>query len=257
MSPPNEPPNEPPPEREPDPVAAVDPLDERLSAALDGHEGTAPEPDARAAERGRDLAAARDLLALPPPPLDDITRRRLLRTALDASPTSSRPTSERMMRRMRGGAVAAAVIAVIALAGWGLASLNQNSSQKASSGKSGASATTGAPGPVDLHDVSNPSVLKRRVQAALGSSAPERAPTPTALSQPDLAETTVPRANTGAPQCLSSVKVPAGDTPEFLGTATFHDAPALVFVAREPSRTLIFVLESSDCRLLSFQFLKR
>ena len=54
-------------------VGAVDPLDERLSAALDGE--SAPRSATRADQaddRRRALAAARDLLAVPPPPLDDI-----------------------------------------------------------------------------------------------------------------------------------------------------------------------------------------
>lgn len=259
MSTPNEPPDLPP-DRDPEPVAAdapVDPLDERLSAALDGHETDATfEPlDARGVERGRALAAARDLLAVPLEPLDDVTRRRLLRTALDASPTSSRGSSERALRWVRGVAVAAAVLAAIALSGWGLASLNHNSSS--SKGASSANATTAPAGPVDLNEVSNPDVLKRRVEAALGVPIAPTGPTST-TAVPNPEQTTVSGGNAQlVSRCLSTLRVPAGDTPELLGTATFHGAPALVVIAREKSRTLIFVVATADCRLLTYQFLKR
>jgi hypothetical protein len=260
MSTANEPPERPP-DRDPSRdarVAPVDPLDERLSAALDG-EPTGPGStplDASAAERERDLAAARDLLAVPPAPLDDLTRRRLVRAALDASPTSSRSSSERALRWVRVGGVAAAVLAVIALSGWGLASLNQSSSKKGSETEA-ASGTTAPAGPVDLNEVSNPDVLKRRVEAALGVSIAPTGPTPTTALPNPQPTTESGRGTKSVPRCVATVRVPAGDTPELLGTATFHGTPALVVVAREKSRTLIFVVATAGCRLLSFQFLKR
>jgi hypothetical protein len=244
-----------PPENQPEPHTTVDPLDERLSAGLDGHEPEpepATAPDATALARGRELAAARDLLAVPPPRLDDITRDRLLRTALDASPTSSRTSRERASRRARPVAVAAAVLAVVGLSGWGLASLNHSSSNNASSSRAATAETTARSAPVDLHEVSNPTVLKQRVEAALNTpSAPANATT-----VPNPTETTVPGSAKSPAECLATASVPTGDTPELLGTATFHGAPALVVVAREPARTLIFVLARGDCRLLTYQFLK-
>jgi hypothetical protein len=244
-----------PPENEPEPRTTVDPLDERLSAGLDGHEPEpATAPDATALARGRELAAARDLLAVPPPRLDDITRARLLRAALDASPTSSRTSGERASRWARPVAVAAAVLAVVGLSGWGLASLNHSSSNNASSSRAATAETTARSGPVDLHEVSNPRVLKQRVEAALNTP---NAPATATTAAPNPAETTVPGSAKSGAECVATTSVPAGDTPELLGTATFHGAPALVVVAREPARTLIFVLARSDCRLLTYQFLKR
>ncbi len=239
----------------------MDPLDERLSAALDGVDlEPTSELDTAARERGRDLAAARDQLAVPAPPLDDVTRRRLLRAALDASTPSSRPAGERAWRRVRGGVVAAAVLAIIGFAGWGLSSLNLGSSNSKESGaKAGSAETSAAPsGPVNLHDVSNPVVLKRRAEAALrAASAPSASGTATTTTALNLNQTTaVPRAPTAA-HCVASVPVPAGDTPLLLGTAAFHDTPAFVVVAREPTRTLVFVVARADCKLLTSQFLKR
>jgi hypothetical protein len=146
------------------------------------------------------------------------------------------------------------VLAVVAAAGWGIASLNSNSSNGAK--RAGlATGETSSAGPLALNDVSNPNVLKRRVEAALGTSIAPRGPTST-TAVPNLAQTTVPGAKP-LPRCVSTVPAPAGDTPELLGTATFHGAPALVIIAREPSRTLIFVVATADCRLLTSQFLKR
>ena len=257
MSTPEDPPQVPP-ERDPDPVAAVDPLDERLSAALDGLEpAPASELDAAARERARDLAAARDRLAVPPPRLDDVTRRRLLRTAIDASPTSSTPPAERAFW-VRGGAVAAVVLAVLGLAGWGLSSLNLGSSNTKASSKAASAEPSEPRGPVDLHDVSNPAVLKRRVEAALRTSnAPSAGGTATTTAAPNLNQTTaVPRPPSAA-DCVASAPVPAGDTSQLLGTATFHGAPAFVVVAREPTRTLVFVLAQADCEVFTSQFLKQ
>jgi hypothetical protein len=258
MTPPNEPrePNEPPePDAERD--VPVDPLDERLSAALDGFEPTS-ELDASTRDRGRDLAAARDRLAVPPPPLDDLTRRRLLRTALDASTTSSRPSGERTWRWLRVGAVAAAVIVVLGLAGWGLSSLDLGSNSKESGSKADSAETSGPRGPVNLHDVSNPEVLKRRVESELrATSAPGASGTATTTAAPNLEQTTTARRPPSAADCVASVPVPAGDTPQLLGTATFHDAPAFVVIARERTRTLVFVLAQTDCKLLTSQFLKQ
>jgi hypothetical protein len=242
----------------PPPDTPPDPLDERLSAALDG-EAEFPEPlDEATARRRRELEAARDLLAVPPPRLDDVTRRRLLRTAIDAAPASTLSTRGRTARRWRSVVVAAAVIAVIALAGLGIASLDNRSNDASSKANSAASGTTSTPGgTLDLHEISDPSVLRRRVQAALNgsSTATTNAPqvgTTTAAPSGGTTETTGVSA-----RCVSTLKVPGGDTAHLLATATFHGTPALVVVARDPARVLVFVLARADCRLLSSQFLKQ
>jgi hypothetical protein len=182
----------------------------------------------------------------------------LLRTALDASTTSSRPPGERGWRWVRGGAVAAVVLAVLGLAGWGLASLNPTSNNSQAGSKAASAETTGPRGPVNLHDVSNPDVLKRRVEAALGTiSAPSASGNATTTAAPDLNQTTSAARPLSAAACVARAPVPAGDTPQLLGTATFHDVPAFVVVARESTRTLVFVLAQADCAVLTSQFLKR
>jgi hypothetical protein len=239
----------------PEPTAAVDPLDERLSAALDGASDPESEPsevaeqaDEHVFARSRALEAARDLLAIPPPPLDDLTRRRLVRTAV-AERRAPKRRSGQWLARVSGSA---ALVALVVLAGWALAGLAHNSS-KGSGGSKAASRATNAPvaAPLDLHEVSDPAVLRQRVVAALRGISPN-AP----LAQLGQAPSTSAGESTRAAHCLSGVRVPAGAAPRVLATATFHGTPALVVVARDGSRTLIFVLASNDCRPLSYQFLR-
>ena len=252
-----------------DSVDPVDPLDERLSAALDGELAPGEEPvRSSAGGRASAIESARDLLAIAPPTLDDVTRRRMLRTAVAALPAAN----GRESRRLRLLGVAAAAIAIVGGAMWALTSLDHSSSNRAGLAKA-ASATTVAP--VDLHEVSNPLVLKQRVLAALGlagnATAESGAPASTAVPKPDFASSTAGTAPAISPsrspatpeplsrppgQCLASVHAGAGVTPQILGTATYHGAPSLVVVARAGSRTLVYVLASSDCRLLDYQFLQ-
>src|SRR5207237_4203579 len=95
-----------------------------------------------------------------------------------------------------------------------------------------------------------PTVLERRVEAAL--AAEERsgaaARLDTRVPAPDTLSSTTLGGNAHKQGvCVSKVPVPAGVTPGLLGTATFHDEPALVIVARHQSRTLVFVVARSDC----------
>ncbi|HEY5015136.1 MAG TPA: hypothetical protein VIK61_20790 [Acidimicrobiia bacterium] len=241
---------------EPDPLApAVDPRDERLSAALDGPAdpdfvaGSAPVTDTD--DRARAVAAARDLLAVAPPPLDDLTRRRMLRNALDAreAPTHGR---RGWAARAAAPAAAAACVALVVLGVWALIHAGGSSN---SSSKSAASATSGpatkTAAKIDLREVSDPAVLLQKVEAALRgtaqSSTPDVAPAPTTATD----------ANGPAVACLSAVRVPAGTHAGVLGPATFHGAPAVVIVARDGPRILIYVLATPGCRLLSSQFLRQ
>jgi len=233
---------------------AVDPTDERLSAALDG-EGDTEELGASAtAARARALESARDLVATPPPALDDVTRRRLLDTARAAGTAHRRDRS-----RWAGPAAAAAAVVVVVLGGWALvAGLHgPNDSSKGSKAASGASATTAAnTGTAPSHspasggalgEVSDPERLLAQVRGELHT---------TADSVQSQAGADKFDALPGA-RCASTLRVPAGVTPEILGPATFHGASAVVLVGREKARVLVYVLASSDCRLLSAQFFTR
>jgi len=246
---------------------AVDPLDERLSAALDGE--SPPEPgDTDAddtADRLRALAEARDLLAIPPPPLDDITRRRLLRAAVADAPRGK----ARDLRRLNQLGAAAAVLAVVVAGGLAIKALGSSSENgsKASSGKAAgdsATAATTTPGSgsqavlLDLHDVSNPAVLKERVAAALGKTAQSGttgdSQTPTSTAQ----RTAKPPESDAVARCLPTITVAKGADPaRVLADATYNGTPAVVATASGTSGTAVYVVARSDCRLLTYQFLKR
>ena len=107
-----------------------------MSAALDGE--SAPEEsdtDAdHADERRRALADARDLLAVPPPPLDDITRRRMLRAAIAARP-QGRTRDLKWLNRI---GAAAAVLAVVVAGGLAIKAIGSSPDDgEKASGKSG------------------------------------------------------------------------------------------------------------------------
>ena len=243
-----------------------DPADERLSAELDG----AADPDARPSDRSperearaRALAAARDLLAVGPSPLDELTRRRLLDAAVDDWQRSTRAQPRDRRRLQRAGA-AAAVLALIAVGAAVLANAGGHSGSRRAA-TNGAAATTTAATPPDhsaakparsLQEVSNPDVLRRRVETLLRSAAKVPATTSGAPSDSFSATSGADAVVPGA-RCASTVRVPAGATPELLGTATFRGAPAVIVIAHDGPRILVFVLAQSDCRPLASQFINK
>jgi len=168
---------------------------------------------------------------------------------------------------------AAAVLAVVVIGGATLKALDNgsdNHSKSSSASKSAASATTAVPpsSSRDLHEISDPEVLRSRVESLLRA-----APAPTAAHRSTQSTSVAADGSTGASterskdnaessagvvgtNCLSSVRVPAGATPSVLADATFDGAPAVVVVAHDGPRILIYVLAKNDCRLLTSQFLK-
>jgi hypothetical protein len=242
-----------------------DPLDERLSAELDGAADpeTGPsDPSPAAVARARDLAAARDLLAIAPPPVDELTRRRLLTTAIDdwQRSTRSRPRDRRRLQRV---GAAAAVLALIAVGGAVLANHGNHSGPSRYAGAAGttvASPTTHGSGaaPIrSLREVSNPDVLRRRVEALLHAHALALPNTAGATTTGSFTASTGADAVASGARCVSTVRVPAGATPELLGTATFHGAAAVIVIAHDGPRILVFVLAKADCRPLTSQFISK
>lgn len=260
-------------ERDPDEdraseVGSVDPRDVRLSAELDGAAasatpGTALEPastgdgdDAHIVERRRELAVARDLLAIPPPPLDDITRRRLVRAALAEAPAARR--RDRSMLTRAG--VAAAVLAVLVAGGVTLKAVtNSGNVFHTASGDKSSKAATASTGPAgsatDFRELSDPLVLRSRVERALRDPpASTTAAAPLTGGENSTQGDTTAALKVPLGNCAATVRVPAGATPTVLGDGTFHGAPAIVLVAHNGGRTLIFVVARADCRLLTSQF---
>ena len=124
----------------------------------------------------------------------------------------------------------------------------------------GTTATTAAvpkAAPLDLRDVSDPQVLKQRVAAALGAE--NRGTTTEGATSTTLAPQSPSSAGADAGnRCLSTITVSKGSTPpRVLADATYQGAPAVVAIATNRSGTAVYVLATGDCRLLTYQFLKR
>jgi hypothetical protein len=104
--------------------------------------------------------------------------------------------------------------------------------------------------------VSDPAMLKRRVEAALHSQALLDDPAHRyAASEKSDAQADASGPNPPATRCIAKAPVPKGTTPIYLGTATFHGAPAVIVYTRDGVRVLVYVLASTDCRLLTSQFI--
>ncbi len=246
----------------PDPDNAVDPRDERFSALLDGEEpptDTGPEPQSEAASaRAAALASARDLLAVGPPPLDDHTRRRLLRGAVAAHSPAHRDRA--WIARL---AFAAAALAIVVASGIGIAHLGDSGSGQAGSNAKTSRSTEAAPanalaGLLDLNEISSPAVLRSRVLAALASTSATTGASPDATTTVGTSSSVPsPTADTTGTPCLGSVHAPTGTTPAAFARGTYHGATAIVFVARDGSRVYVYVLAAADCQLLTTQFVEQ
>jgi hypothetical protein len=249
-----------------------DDTDEALSAFLDGElaafaedhgltQATAraqldawPELEQRLELLERNRAA----MQAPVAPLDDLTRRRLVRNALNELPAeagSSKPS------RPWAAITAVAAAALIAVAGIGVAISStgggNGSSDRASSGERADSA-----GPLrgdvgDLGDVTSPEALRtlldRRAAAeAAGGGAENTSPGAPAASTtaPSDASDKAP----SVPQTFSAAAVAAcadqvaGDRPvTFTGTGQYKGQPVTIVGITEGGRTIVFVVASTDC----------
>ncbi|MGZ4688083.1 MAG: hypothetical protein ACXVKA_04320 [Acidimicrobiia bacterium] len=245
-----------------------DATDEALSAVLDGELG------AFAAERGRseasvraqleewpsfearlaELERARGLVGDAPPPLDDVTRRRLVRNALDAAADSSPRVAPRSRSRswLTVVAVAAAGLLVVAGIGAGIAAIGNRDS---SSEKSASSAATGATAPLrgdvgDLGDVTSPAALRALLDRRAAAAERGASTTAPAGSPPDADR----QFANGAPSAPATVSA-AGCAQQlagtrdvtFSGTGTYQGAPVTIVGITEGGRTIVFVVSSTDC----------
>ncbi len=188
-------------------------------------------PDEPAAARAAEEAAARGraLVRDAVPPLDDLTRHRLVRTAVRAGPPGAASATRRHVKVF---AVAAAVLLAVISVGAVLA-VALHSDDGSSGDRSGgrAPALRGEVG--DLGDVTSPAALR----SLLDRRARHRGGRTGGASS----GTTDPGAN----DCVDEL---AGGKPaRFSGTATYRgEAAAVVGVARG-GRTIVFVVARSSC----------
>ena len=298
----NEPTHTPPNESERDPSA----VDELISAALDGllDEAAAdlgfPHAEAhslveRHPERSSILRAAGALIATPPPPLDEVTRRRLVAAALSASAPPDVSTSRR--RRLLG-AVAGIAAAVAMVAGIGAVLVGGPGDEDgggddiAAEGAATSESTLALGPSVDLGEVSDPSVLRGRLEQELPATPGEASDdgvaerstmsdtesggpveseaTPTAggdVTSPTGAEGLDAAGDAGADDgsgdagtlegvdCATFLAADFEDvgTPILVASATFEGEPAGVLVISGGDARLAVVYSTRECTILATQ----
>jgi hypothetical protein len=196
---------------------------------------------------GRDERLAK---LLEVPPLDDVTRRRLVRRALD-DPGSAPARRRRLARPV---AVAAATLVVVVGAAIVLRDGGGNGDSTAarrtgedSAEDAGERGTNEPAAPTsfgELGEVSDPAVLRERVALAVASEPPAESED-AGTEEPDAAEAAVP------PECLTALEQSGAGTPTLVATGTYQAAPALVVVAPRDGTETAFVLDSATCELRS------
>lgn len=186
------------------------------------------------------------------PPLDDLTRRRLVRRALD-EPGAVVGDMAARRRQLVGalGVAAAAVVVVVAGAVVLRAGDDSGDTTAARSAdeepaeNGGANEAAAAPGAfADLGEVSDPAVLREQLGALAA------APEPRGESEGDTQE----RAAGGAAVpagCLTVLEQAGAGSPTLVAGGTYQGAPALVLVAPKGGIDLAFVLDASTCELRS------
>jgi hypothetical protein len=237
--------------------------DEALNALVDGELG------AFAAEQSLDEAIVRDrLVAMPDfaarraaleqtraavrapvPPLDDVTRRRLVGNATSAAPKPV-PSAPRSRRWVALTAIAAAGLLVVAGVGVAVSSLSNDSSSSSSKSAS-SSGTAPLHGDVgDLGDVTS--------AAALRSLLDRRAAGDTTTTQPPRAQSQFARGGAAsdavsapAPSAASTAacaqQLAGHRTVAFTGVGTYQGAPVTIVGITTGGRTIVFVVSDADC----------
>jgi hypothetical protein len=234
-------------------------VDEALTALIDGElDGFARDhgtteaavreqlaSDPRLDERRRALLAARAAIAEPEPPLDDLTRHRLVRDAVRAAPT---PASGDPRRRWSPW-IAAAAVALVVVIGVGLAIAafgNDSSTSSSSTGSSRvANPLRGNVG--DLGDVTSTAALRALLNGR-AEAAKRRVPhtVPLQNGSADSGAALAPAAGATVSPAACAREL-SGRAPTFSGTATFRGVPALVLGVDKGGRTIVFVVGRSDC----------
>jgi hypothetical protein len=239
-------------------------LDTALSADLDGELdayaselGVAPD-DLRAvlagpagSARREELAAVRAALRTDSvdaaPPLDDLTRRRLLAGA--GVGTRSSAPRRHAGRWLRPAAAAAVTLLVLA----GVYAIVQDSGGSGGSGGSAAKSSGGSAGSTvtavtgDLGDVG--AVDAAGIAGFLRGEAPER----TASSAPAANQSADRSAGAefaaATPQAVATCadRYASEGTIRFRASGTFQDRPAVVLGIDTTDRTIVFVVAADDC----------
>jgi hypothetical protein len=253
-----------------------DDTDEALSTLLDGELGAFaadhglteaearerlehwPEYTARLAalERGRAEVAA------PVPPLDDLTRRRLVRNALPAADGIAATSNRSGWSWLRISAAAAAVL--IVLAGLGarptpLGTGSDNSAKSSGVGSAAAEVPRGDLG--NIGDVTDPAAIRALVRPGAQKKPP--ATTSRADALRELNGQSATSGSTAKDSTGSGTFSPRTDAPvdpkacaaqfararpvRFFASGTYRGQPVTVVGIESGARTIAFVVPSNDC----------
>lgn len=237
-------------------------LDTAISADLDGEldamcaelgldaaavRSRLAEPDARA--RRAQLDAARDALAAPVPPLDDLARRRLVQGAMSdtdldttiPSRTSDSAVHDRSRRlwAVLGGAAAAIVVVVGVVA---LVNRGDDGTAAKSSGSGTVTAPTG-----DLGDVG--AVDQKRIDGLIGGGSSGAAASNDASTAAEGADgfTENPESVPAARVSECAAAFASEGTVRFRASGDFQGQPAVIIGVDTDSRTIVFVVAADDC----------
>lgn len=215
-----------------------------------------PMPPDHPPNDGDDSRDERLAALLEVPPLDDVTRRRLVRRALDEPGAVLGETAERRRRTVRVvGAAAAALLVVVGATvvlragddGGDTTAARPADEEPAEDAGKGATDEEAAAAPRafgELGEVSDPAVLRERLTAV--AAAPSTPPN----SEED-AGTEQRSAAPVPPACLTAVEQTGGGSPTLVASGTYQGAAALVLVAPKAGVDTAFVLDAASCALLS------
>ncbi len=205
-----------------------------------------------ASERRAQLVAARDAVAAPGAPLDEVTRARLVAGAI-ASPGSSASAREPRARGwyLRAGAAAAVALVVVggvvALATQGGGG-GDAAKSAATGGKSVRSGNIGDIGNIDQQKL-DALVGGPRADAAAASStslAPQSAQSGTSSEVNGFDRDATVRARPDqVTQCTEALG--AQGTVRFNGSGAYQGEPAVIVGIAAGDRTVVFVVAASDC----------
>jgi hypothetical protein len=243
----------------PAPPPFGDATDEALSAFLDGelsafaseHGTTAADARDRLeqwpgfAARVAELEQARAALRAPVPPLDELTRRRLVRSALPAAPGAA-PGGRRSGRSWL--TIAAAAMAVVVVVGLGAALVTRSGDGgETRASKSAGTAPEARRGDLgDVGDVTDPATLRALLDPAGAAGANRRDAGGKLGDGGSTADGSAPAAASTDPSACAARL--AGSRPvRFVARATFRGRPVVVVGITQGARTIAFVVPADDC----------
>lgn len=206
-----------------------------------------PDFTARRSELERVRAAGQ----APVPPLDDVTRRRLVRAATRSTPEVV-AAAPRGRRWIAVTAIAAAGLLVVAGIGVAISSTNDSSTSSSdSAASSGAAPLNGDVG--DLGDVTSAAALRalldRRAAEPKGAASTTRPSAKSELATNGAASDATTRAAAPSPASTATCarQLAGGRRIAFTGTGTYQGAPVTIVGITTGGRTIVFVVSDADC----------